>query len=73
MKTKHSALVAALDGRVARHATLRTAFATGEEGLVQRTDAPASLPLPAVDLAALPAARREGELARLAERFAAEG
>jgi amino acid adenylation domain-containing protein len=51
---------------VRRHESLRTTFAGGDGEPVQVVAAPAPFPLPVVDLAGLPAARREAEAARLA-------
>src|SRR5262249_60550896 len=54
---------------VARHEVLRTTYsagAAGEEGPVQVVAPEAPLPLPRIDLAALPAAAREAEARRLA-------
>ncbi len=69
-----AALAAALAGVVRRQASLRTFFGSVDGRPAQTVLAalPPELPLlPAVDLAALPAARREGELARLAAEEAA--
>ncbi len=60
------ALAASLDEIVRRHATLRTRFATAAEGPVQIIAPAGALALPRVDLRALPAPRREGEIRRLA-------
>ena len=62
-------LAAALTALVARHEALRTTFAEGGDagGLpVQRIAPPAAVPLPLLDLTALPAAARRREAARLA-------
>ena len=60
------ALAAALTALVRRHEALRTAFTDSPAGPVQEIAplAPTALPLPVVDLAGLPAGRREGALAR---------
>ena len=55
-----AALARALSGVVARHAALRTVFTTHAGRPVQRVLEPAPVPLPAVDLAPLPA-RARGE------------
>ncbi|HEX4496054.1 MAG TPA: non-ribosomal peptide synthase/polyketide synthase [Thermoanaerobaculia bacterium] len=59
-------LARALAEIVRRHEALRTRFAAGEGGPVQIVRAATSLPLPAVDLRALPDAAREEEARRLA-------
>ncbi|HEX2252509.1 MAG TPA: amino acid adenylation domain-containing protein, partial [Thermoanaerobaculia bacterium] len=64
------ALRAALTTLVARHEVLRTTYGATEEGPVQTVHPPAPLPLPLVELANLPAARLERELARLAQQEA---
>src|SRR6185295_4202271 len=61
-----AALARVLDEIVRRHESLRTTFAGGDGEPVQVVAAPAPFPLPVVDLAGLPAARREAEAARLA-------
>jgi len=61
------ALRCALEGVVARHEALRTTFAMTDAGPVQRIAPAASVPLPEVDLEALPAALRDREAARLAK------
>ncbi len=67
------ALAASLATVAARHEILRTTYAAEPGGRpVQRVAPPApAKPLPLVDLAALPAARRRGEAERLAAREAA--
>ncbi|HEV7514943.1 MAG TPA: amino acid adenylation domain-containing protein, partial [Thermoanaerobaculia bacterium] len=60
------ALTGALAGVVARHEVLRTRFITVEGRPVQAVNPVRDWPLPAVDLAALPAVAREGEARRLA-------
>ncbi len=64
-------LAAALDEIVRRHEALRTRFAAGPAGPLQVIGDPAPLPLPLADLRALPAGRREAELAALAAAEAA--
>ena len=64
-------LAAALDGLVDRHETLRTALAEEEGEPVQRIYPALSVPLPAIDLAALPAVRQEEEARVQIERDAA--
>ncbi|HZF07644.1 MAG TPA: condensation domain-containing protein, partial [Thermoanaerobaculia bacterium] len=54
-----------LDQLVRRHEGLRTIFVTEEGRPLQRILPPASLSLPVVDLAALPASARRPEMARL--------
>jgi amino acid adenylation domain-containing protein len=61
-----AALAAALRGLVRRHETLRTTFAAGEEGLVQRVAPSAPSTLLLADLAALPREAGEKEMLRLA-------
>ena len=64
------ALARALTAVAARHAALRTHFpmagAISEEGPVQAVEPPAPVPLPEIDLAALPEAAREAAALRLA-------
>ncbi|HKH45903.1 MAG TPA: amino acid adenylation domain-containing protein, partial [Thermoanaerobaculia bacterium] len=60
------ALAAALSALVRRHEALRTTFGVVEERVVQVIAPPGPLPLPVLDLRLLSAARREGELRRLA-------
>jgi amino acid adenylation domain-containing protein len=60
-------LASALAAVVARHEALRTSYAELPEGLAQRIAPPGSLPFPRVDLRALPAERRGGEVLRLAQ------
>ncbi len=60
------ALAATFAEIVRRHETLRTRFATDAQGPVQIVLPPAPLPLPRIDLRALPPPRREAELAALA-------
>ncbi len=64
-------LAAALDEIVRRHEILRTRFAAGPAGPLQVIGDPAPLPLPLADLGALPAGRREAEVAALAAAEAA--
>ena len=65
-------LARTLEEIVRRHEVLRTRYsagaagAAGEMGPVQRVAPPSPLPLPRIDLAALPARAREGEARRLA-------
>ena len=65
------ALRAALARLALRHESLRTTFALAAGQPVQRIAGRGDLPLPLVDLRALPAARREGERDRLSSRLAA--
>jgi amino acid adenylation domain-containing protein len=58
-------LAALLTRVVERHEALRTVFAAGSAGPVQRVQPAAAVAVPAVDLAALPAARRGAEAGRL--------
>ncbi|MEW5928458.1 MAG: amino acid adenylation domain-containing protein [Gemmatimonadota bacterium] len=60
------ALRAGLDELARRHETLRTTFAKGDGDPVQVVHPPARVPLPTLDLGALPEARREPEARRLA-------
>ncbi len=62
-----AALAASFAGIARRHAVLRTTFQTLDGVPVQAISAAAGLPLPAVDLAALPGTRREAAARRLAE------
>ncbi len=61
----HAALAAALGEVARRHEVLRTRLLAVPGGAVQVVDPPAPVPLPAVDLAALPGAAREEEARRL--------
>ncbi len=61
-----AALRAALDALVRRHETLRTTFAERGGVPAQVIHPPAAVPLPLVDLRALPAAGREARAERLA-------
>jgi amino acid adenylation domain-containing protein len=65
------ALAGSLAAVVARQESLRTTFAVEGGEPVQRIAPPGSFPLPRVDLAALPEARRESEVLRLAAADAA--
>ncbi|HEV3456042.1 MAG TPA: amino acid adenylation domain-containing protein [Thermoanaerobaculia bacterium] len=65
-----AALARALAEVVRRHEALRTTFAAPDGQLVQRIHAAAGVDLPVLDLAGLPAAGREAELARLARQHA---
>ncbi|HYG08482.1 MAG TPA: amino acid adenylation domain-containing protein, partial [Pyrinomonadaceae bacterium] len=58
-------LCAALSEVVRRHETLRTTFISSDEGPRPLVHAPAPVPLPIVDLSALPAPLREQEAHRL--------
>jgi amino acid adenylation domain-containing protein len=64
-----AALRGSLDEVVRRHESLRTIFVVAEAdgGPLQVIAPPESLPMPMVDLAALPAAVREAEVGRLVE------
>ncbi|HKI03363.1 MAG TPA: amino acid adenylation domain-containing protein, partial [Thermoanaerobaculia bacterium] len=66
-----SRLARALSEVARRHEVLRTVFAERGGGPVQVVLPPAAVPLPAVDLGALPEARREPEARRLAAEEAA--
>jgi amino acid adenylation domain-containing protein/non-ribosomal peptide synthase protein (TIGR01720 family) len=66
-----SALAYGLEQLVRRHESLRTRFAMVAGEPVQVIAAPAPLSLPVIDLGALPPARRDAELARLADDEAA--
>jgi natural product biosynthesis luciferase-like monooxygenase protein/amino acid adenylation domain-containing protein len=59
------ALASALAAIVARHEALRTRFAVTDGGPVQLVDPDLRAALPRIDLATLPAGRREGERRRL--------
>ncbi len=61
------ALARSLTEVVRRHEVLRTRYPTAGDEPVQRIEPPGRLPLPLADLAALPAARRDAELGRIAE------
>jgi amino acid adenylation domain-containing protein len=65
-----AALRAALDGIVSRHEVLRTAFALAAQRVVQRVAPELRLPVPVVDLAALPALARAAEAEALTRREA---
>jgi amino acid adenylation domain-containing protein len=65
-----TALAATLTEIVRRHEALRTTFAAGEDEAVQIVHLPAPVPLPRIDLDALPAALRPDEARRLAEDVA---
>ncbi len=58
-------LARALSEIVRRHEALRTRFVARDGRPAQVVEAPSAVPLPVVDLAALPAGAREGEVARL--------
>ena len=75
-----AALAAALEDVVRRHATLRTVFDETLDGVIQRIRPAGALgadgghravPLPVIDLRALPDGRRHGEAIGLARRVAA--
>ncbi|HSK78869.1 MAG TPA: amino acid adenylation domain-containing protein, partial [Thermoanaerobaculia bacterium] len=66
----HAVLAAALGEVARRHESLRTRFVTAPGGPVQIVDPPAPFPLPAIDLAGLPAEPRLGEARRLAREEA---
>ncbi len=66
-----SRLAWALSEVARRHEVLRTVFAERGGGPVQVVLPPAGVPLPAVNLGALPAARREAEARRIAAEEAA--
>jgi len=63
------ALGRALAGVVRRHEVLRTTFAESADGPVQVISEAARVPLPTIDLAALPAAARDGAARLRAARF----
>jgi amino acid adenylation domain-containing protein len=63
-------LAAALTEVARRHESLRTRFAAGPAGPAQVIDPPAPVLLPEIDLASLPADRREEEARRLAREEA---
>ncbi len=67
------ALSGALNGLVARHESLRTAFETVEGRGVQVIHPPVPVPLPVWDLAGLPAPAREQELLRVAREETSRG
>ncbi|HYO15770.1 MAG TPA: amino acid adenylation domain-containing protein, partial [Thermoanaerobaculia bacterium] len=67
----HAAFEAALEELVRRHEALRTAVDVVDGRPVQRVAPAAGVPLPGIDLGALPADVREAELARLTVREAA--
>ncbi|HTG34802.1 MAG TPA: amino acid adenylation domain-containing protein [Thermoanaerobaculia bacterium] len=58
-------LAAALDRLVERHETLRTTFPAHDGQPVQRIGPPRRVPLPVIDVSALPEARRREEAERL--------
>ncbi|MEO6195390.1 MAG: amino acid adenylation domain-containing protein, partial [Thermoanaerobaculia bacterium] len=64
-RVEPGALAAALGEIVRRHEALRTRFATGATGPVQRVDPVASPVLPQIDLEGLPGTARAGEELRL--------
>jgi len=66
------ALAGSLTEIVRRHAVLRSIFTVAAEAPVQVPQPAAPVPLPVVDLSALPAAGREAEASRLARSFARE-
>jgi amino acid adenylation domain-containing protein/FkbM family methyltransferase len=65
------ALAGALSALVRRQEALATVFAAGDEGPLQVLLPPSPVPLPLVDLSALPGERRAGEGTRLAGEEAA--
>ncbi len=67
-----AALRTAFEEVTRRHSVLRATFAEAEGLPVQSIRPPVPLPLPVVDLAALPVARREPEASRLARAAARE-
>jgi len=64
-----AALRAALEAVVARHEVFRTAYPARQGRPVQEIHPPAPVPLPRVDLTALPAERREAEAWRAMRRI----
>ena len=68
-----AALERALDALRARHESLRTTFAEGENGPVQVIHPPAAVPLPVEDLSTLSIEAREAEMRRLVDLDANTG
>ncbi|MBW8879564.1 MAG: amino acid adenylation domain-containing protein, partial [Acidobacteria bacterium] len=69
-RLERAVLAAALGEVARRHESLRTRFAAEPDGPVQIVEPSASVALPAIDLASLPADQRLGEARRLAREEA---
>jgi amino acid adenylation domain-containing protein len=66
------ALSRGLQALLARHEALRTAFVSGDDGVVQLVRPEAELPLPVLDRADLPAGEREAAVQREIDAMVAE-